>query len=308
MSTRSPITSEPRQFVIRLPRPMCLGVLLVAVAAAVADDPADDDFDNNIPLADDDSDNNIPPAQLLRIKYASNTVAAGRHFDMVLREKVAIVDQVCGLTDTQKAKLLLAGRGDKKRLIDRIEEIEAQLQLVKNDPDKVKGLLVEAELAKRGLIAPGLTERGSILVASLERLLTTEQAIKYAPLRSVFRARGVVKTWRRGSDDLVEFNLTGTGFADDDLAQLSAWPASPNLYSLNLTGTKVTDAGIRHLKKLSHVTELDLSHTQISDTGLDDLKKVTTLKHLKLRGLNERLSDAAAADLKRALPMLELHW
>jgi hypothetical protein len=53
---------------------------------------------------------------------------------------------------------------------------------------------------------------------------------------------------------------------------------------------------------------LDLTATNVTDAGLDHLNGLTTLKHLTLNGLSDRLSDAAVADLKRALPMLEIHW
>src|SRR5258707_6469297 len=68
-------------------------------------------------------------------------------------------------------------------------------------------------------------------------------------------------------------------------------------------GTNVTDAGLKHLTRLSYLRDLDLSRTQISNVGLDHLKGITTLKHLTLKDLNGRLGDGAVADLKRALPV-----
>jgi hypothetical protein len=130
----------------------------------------------------------------------------------------------------------------------------------------------------------GLSDDHSLFFKALDTLLTDEQADRYQAVRAVFRCGGLVQMRRRGSDDAVEINLTDTAFSDSDLAKLSAWPALPVLCSLNLTGTNVTDAGLDHLKGL------------------------TTLKHLTLNGLSDRLSDAAVADLKRALPMLEVHW
>jgi hypothetical protein len=130
----------------------------------------------------------------------------------------------------------------------------------------------------------GLSDNHSLFFKALDTVLTNEQAIKYQSARAVFRRGGLIQLRERESDYEVEINLTDTEFTDNDLAQLSDWPASPVLWSLNLTGTNVTDA------------------------GLDQLKRLTTLRHLTLSGLSDRLSDAAVANLKRALPNLEIHW
>ncbi len=301
----SPTSPEPRRFPFRLQGPLWIGLatVLLSLAAAGDDDPIEENSGKDIPLTRQQRQ-----IGMLIDEAANYSSAASRQYDTVLRERFAILDRVCGLTDAQKEKLQLAARSDKKRIIERAEEIGTQLQLVENDLEKATALVQDARLIRRGIITPGSSFAGEYFVKSLERQLTAEQALKYAPLRPVFRARGLVQLRRRGSDDVVEINQTETAFADNDLAQLSAWPASPALCSLILTGTKVTDAGLKHLKGLTHLRDLDLSQTQISDAGLDELKGLTTLKHLTLRGLNERLSDAAANELKRALPMLEVHW
>ena len=45
------------------------------------------------------------------------------------------------------------------------------------------------------------------------------------------------------------------------------------LRSLNLANTKVTDAGLVHIKRLPRLTELDLSGTAVSDAAIKDLKR-----------------------------------
>lgn len=316
-------TLPARRFSIGLLRPLWIGaatvVLGVVAAGADSGDPVDGDADENPPPA------MLPGrfaanAAIVRINYARaidqlDAVAERRRLDAILWQKIAIVDRVCGLTDVQKQKLRLAGRGDNKHLIDRIEAIRTRFQVDANDADKVNEIfeetqkvLREIQLAQRGVIRPGLSPDGSLFLKSLDRLLTTEQAARCAPLRAVLRAGGLVRTRQHRSDGVLEFDLTGTAFADDGLAQLSAGPELPDLHALRLTGTQVTDAGLQHLQGLPQLRELDLSRTQITDVGLGGLKRLTMLKHLTLEGLNERLSDAAVADLKRALPMLEVHW
>lgn len=217
---------------------------------------------------------------------------ARKHAEATLRRNIRIVDRFCMLTDVQKQKLELVGRGDIKRLMDSGSGNE---------------LLDEIQFARRGFArrfpaAPA----SSLFVKSLERLLTAEQATRYVPLRAVFRAGGAIN--RRTEAEIAEIDLSGTKFSDGDLADLARWPASPALAVLNLAGTPVTSAGLGHLQHLRQLKQLDLSDTAISDAGLNDLRDVKTLRHLVVKGLNNRLGDAAVADLKRALPQLEIHW
>jgi hypothetical protein len=46
-----------------------------------------------------------------------------------------------------------------------------------------------------------------------------------------------------------------------------------NLTGLYLSGTKVTDAGIKGLYGLKKLTFLDLSRTKVTDKGVETLKK-----------------------------------
>ena len=56
------------------------------------------------------------------------------------------------------------------------------------------------------------------------------------------------------------------------------------LQSLQLMGSKVSDAGLQHLKGLTQLQRLDLDGTQVSDAGLNHLKGLTQLRELNLRG------------------------
>jgi len=42
---------------------------------------------------------------------------------------------------------------------------------------------------------------------------------------------------------------------------------------LNLSGTKVTDAGLVHLKGMSRLTKLNVSRTAVTDQGVAEAKK-----------------------------------
>lgn len=219
-------------------------------------------------------------------------VVMRREADAALRGKIAIVDRICELTDAQKQKLELAGQGDIKKLL-----------ASGMGPDRLRRLW-----RRPRLVGPASPRDESLFFKLLDRILTAEQAQKYSALRPVLRAGGWISLGRSGEIETVEINLTGIEFGDDDLAHLADWPRLPALYSLNLAGTNVTDAGLKNLKRLSQLRHLDLSRTAMTDSGLNDLQSLSRLKHLTLQGLSERLGDAAVEDLKCASPALEIHW
>ena len=66
-------------------------------------------------------------------------------------------------------------------------------------------------------------------------------------------------------------------------------PVKP-VISVNFYGTRVTDAGLVHLKGLTKLETLNLQSTDISDTGLIHLKGLASLKTLDLR--STKVSDA----------------
>src|SRR5438477_11668371 len=53
-------------------------------------------------------------------------------------------------------------------------------------------------------------------------------------------------------------------------------PGKP-VIGVNLTGTKVTDAGLKELKDLKQLTSLILAKTKVTDAGLKELKQLKQL-------------------------------
>ncbi len=199
---------------------------------------------------------------------ASGATEAGKYLETILGQRIAVVDQVCKLTDAQKEKLQLAGRGDIKRFIDRVEEIGSQFQVAKRDDDKAKVLRGEAELLKRTLTS-WLSNDDSLFLKTLQKVLTAEQFTSYDPLRAVYRAGGIVRTRCVESNEVLEIYLTGTSVSDAALAPLSKLP---RLDSLFLGNTQLTDARLRHLKRLTSLRKLWLDNTDVTDAEIAELE------------------------------------
>ncbi|MDA0841354.1 MAG: hypothetical protein O2857_26620, partial [Planctomycetota bacterium] len=71
-----------------------------------------------------------------------------------------------------------------------------------------------------------------------------------------------------------------------DQSLLALKQLEPQLSWLNLANTRVTDAGLVHLKGLKHLTRLHLEKTEISDAGLAHLAGLADLEYLNLYGTN----------------------
>jgi hypothetical protein len=199
-----------------------------------------------------------------------NAIAARKQLDALLEQKVRAVDLMCELTDAQKDKFRAAGRGDIKRLLERLEEVDARFQLAENSPDKADELLAEARRLEVGFTRPGLSTGPLLFIKSPKTTLTPEQLAKYEPLRVAFSRGVLVQAAQRGSEDVLRIDLTGTAFSDNDLAHLTMLS---NLDSLVLSKTQVTDAGLALLSRLKALSKLSLADTQVTNNGVADLQR-----------------------------------
>jgi hypothetical protein len=106
--------------------------------------------------------------------------------------------------------------------------------------------------------------------------------------------------------------LVGGGCSDNDSVEVKlSWKTTdaqlaeklkeiPEVGNLNLSRTKVTDAGLVYLKGLEKLKKLRLNFTRITDAGLVHLAGLSNLKQLGLQ--RTRVTDAGIKKLQKALP------
>ena len=92
--------------------------------------------------------------------------------------------------------------------------------------------------------------------------------------------------------------LRGTGVDDDDLEVVAGLAHAEHL---DLTDCRVTDAGLRYLRRMPRLKTLMLRRTGVTDAGLGELAGLRDLRALYLGGTN--VSDAGVASLL-AIPRL----
>lgn len=102
--------------------------------------------------------------------------------------------------------------------------------------------------------------------------------------------------------DGCEINMHGEGIADDSLKSIGLEELS-GIRSVNLEGSRITDAGLGRLTHCRQLLALDLGGTQITDAGIEYLKECPRLRWLSLYGT--RLSDAGVEHLET---LSELQW
>jgi hypothetical protein len=148
------------------------------------------------------------------------------------------------------------------------------------------------ELPPRQVRFPADRSLGTLWVRDRE-----SSADQYAFWESWGEARGVV-TIPAGKD----LRLIVSPQSATDLSSLSTLRAD-DLQYLQLSGTRVSNAGLAHLRNLTGLKVLWLYDTPISDAGLVHLRGLTGLRVLNLRST---LASTAAVDaLQDALPQCE---
>ncbi len=101
---------------------------------------------------------------------------------------------------------------------------------------------------------------------------------------------------------LTSLDLTDTKVTD---AGMVYFKACKNLTYLDLTNTNVSEVGLAHFKDCKNLTYLQLIGTQLSEAGVVHFKDLKALKHLNLAGT--KVSDAGLAHFEDCKNLTHLH-
>ncbi len=96
--------------------------------------------------------------------------------DSALALKIDELERLCGLTESQKKKLLLAGRGDIKRFFDRVEELKRKF--VANQNGMNQNIWQDLQ-PLQGELNTGLFDEESLYAKMIKRILSSDQAVHY---------------------------------------------------------------------------------------------------------------------------------
>jgi hypothetical protein len=119
--------------------------------------------------------------QIDQMIFQQDHNAAGARGRLVtqLTLHVEDIDRVCKLTDAQKKKLDLAGRGDIKRFFDRYDIVKQKCQALKGDAEGQQRIWQEINPLQNTL-QTGLFHQDSLFYKSLHHTLTPDQSSPYA--------------------------------------------------------------------------------------------------------------------------------
>jgi hypothetical protein len=282
--------------------------LLVAAAgvAGAEEDDVEDEPDANVAVESAQGE--------LAVQYFDQVVfgrqgegradAVHSELNFYLRQKIATLDFVCGLNAPQRQRLHLAGRGDIKRLLDRVDERRQKVATLGGDqPDpNLKVFQLEAEAMQR-VVRSDPFGGNSMYAKMRARALTPEQKARGATFLRGDRVTGVRldPSKPEGPDEVREIRFPVTTFGDQDMKRVESMTL---LRSLVLDSTAITDAGLVHLKRLANLEELDLGNTKINGPGLAHLEGLSALRDLDLRRTdvsNENLARLAGLTQLRRL-------
>lgn len=224
--------------------------------------------------------------------------------EKILRFKLDDVARECRLSEAQKKKLLLAGRGDIKRLVDEMHAEQRSFESVPPghfDPERTR-ILQAAVRRLRELVNAGPFDDESIFAKVLRRDLTAEQYAVYVVTDEIQRWGGTITTVAQGGAEFKNVSAMGGTLNDERLAKLTKLP---NMRVLTAELTSITDGGLASLAGLNRLEVLDLSRTRISSPGMLHLAGLRNLQVVFLR--NTVVGDEGLLHLGKIASLRELH-
>jgi hypothetical protein len=232
--------------------------------------------------------------------FGRQTTAAAVRGRLVatLQQKLADFAALCELSEAQRVKLEVAGRGDIQRLFDRIEDLRTECS--RSQEDAIRAMASRgAEL--QSSIGSQLFGDSSLLAKLVRRMLSDEQIANWDALCELERMGGKLSLRTRGTEVVTEVLLTASRANDRNVAGLAGMSG---LVVLGLCATRVTDAGLAELRGLQKLESLDLSSTRVTGEGLLLLAELSRLRTLDLSG--SRLTDDGLEHVARFTGLVSL--
>src|SRR5262245_44186676 len=124
-----------------------------------------------------------------------------------------------------------------------------------------------------------------LLFVTLLILLAAQSVVRADDTNDVEKAvnklGGYVRRLTNG--EIYRLSLHGTKATDEDLKTLTPLLTPlTQLKHIDLTRTKVSDEGMKHLSELKGLIDLELSQTKVTDAGLKHLAQISRLTTLNL--------------------------
>ena len=121
------------------------------------------------------------------------------------------------------------------------------------------------------------------------------------PARFASRSGADFKRTRQRTVELVRLPKSA---GDKALSYVAALSKPEALRMLDLSGTQVTDEGLKKVEGLKGLETLDISNTDITDKGLKHLEKLPNLRDLRIG--DTKVTNEGLADLVASLPRLDV--
>jgi hypothetical protein len=138
---------------------------------------------------------------LARQNVAGTAATVRQRLESQLTLHVESIDRACQLTDEQKKKIQLVGRGDIKRFFEGVERVKQKFRDVNSDINRLQEIMPDIDPLRSAMQA-GLFQDSSLLCKSLHNTLTAEQLPRY---EAAERDRGTAQ--HRAAIDLVVNSL-----------------------------------------------------------------------------------------------------
>jgi hypothetical protein len=134
-----------------------------------------------VPLAAVAVQRAMPEAQFDQWVFQQDQNAAGarKRLEAFLTLQVEEIDRACGLTDAQKQKVQLTGRGDIARFFSRYEELRQKFLRLNPDQERFMQEMWQEIRPLQMTLQTGLFQDDSLLFKSLHHTLTPEQLPRY---------------------------------------------------------------------------------------------------------------------------------